>query len=258
MEKNFPPRVYKRRMTIADTLKHVSKLSIKEFGRLGFQIFEKPARQLFSHNARGELVIKPGIEHNQRELAKMALSFPHCSASYNLKQSLKASADGSSLVYSAGCKVLFAVQFTGSTVELVGAAVVVNLKENVMEQRHLTAMARANVSVPSHGLFLELICAKPKSRAATFLLLSLVAKLATQFQVIVCNPTNERARNLFSRHAYERMVPNRDDLMVLRRGAAANAETTYLDMLPGYDNTVKLCTRGGVRDASKTYWDCGR
>lgn len=242
----------------AEILKNVFRLSVKEFGRVGFQILEKPARQLFSHNARGELVRRADIEHNQRELASMALSFAHCSNSYNLKQSLKASRDGSSLVNSAGCKVLFAVKFEGTTVELVGIAVVVNLKENVMEERHLTAIANANVRLPAKGLFIELICAKPKSGAATFLLLTLLNKLATQFNAIACNPTNERARTLFARHGYTTMVPHRNDLVILDRSMAANHENAYLNLLPGYANTMKLCTRGGVRDTSKTYWDCGR
>jgi alkylhydroperoxidase/carboxymuconolactone decarboxylase family protein YurZ len=242
----------------ADVLKNVAKLSTKEFTRMGFQIFEKPARQLFDHNQRGELVARQDIEHNQRELATIALSFQHCSASYNLKQSLRASANGSSLVHSAGCKVLFVVQFAGSTVELVGVAVVVNLKEDVMEQRHLTAMANAGVRLPQNGLFLELICAKPKTGAATLLLLSLLNKLSKQFDSISCNPTNERARNLFARHGYQAMVPTRDDLAILDRSTAAGHASAYFRMLPGYDNTVRLCTRGGIRDPSKTYWDCGR
>tara|TARA_B110001450_G_scaffold234240_1_gene238093 strand:+ start:317 stop:1060 length:744 start_codon:yes stop_codon:yes gene_type:complete len=242
----------------SDVLKNVFKLSMKDFGRLGFQLFEKPARQLFTHNARGELVRRTDIDHNQRELAGMALSFPHCSASYNLKQSLRASSGGASLVNSAGCKVLFAVKFTGSDVELVGLSVVVNLKEDVFEQRHLTAMAKAGVRLPSKGLFVELICAKPETGAATFLLLTMMNKLAKQFDSIVCNPTNEKARTLFARHGYEDMVPTRNDLAILDRSTAANHEGSYLKMLPGHENTVRLCTRGGIRNTSMTYWDCGR
>ena len=242
----------------SDTLKNVSKLSVKEFGRLGFQIFEKPARQLFSHNARGELVRRPDIEHNQRELATMALSFTHCSNAYDIKQSLIRNRNGASLVDSPGCKVLFAVKFDKTNVELVGLAVIVNLKENVLETRHLTAITNSNVRLPNPGLFLELICSKPKSGAATFLLLALLNKLAKQFDAIACNPTNERARNLFARHGYTTMVPNRNDLVLLDRSTAVNHKDAYLDMLPGYANTMKLCTRGGVRDTSKTYWDCGR
>lgn len=244
--------------THADVLKHVAKLSIKEFARMGFQIFEKPARQLFDHNKRGELVAREDIEHNQRELAKMALSFQHCSTSYNLKQSLRASSSGSSLVHSTGCKVLFAVQFTGSTAQLVGVAIVVNLKEDVMEKQHLTAMANAGVRLPQKGLFLELICAKPGTGAATLLLLSLLNKLSKQFDSISCNPTNERARKLFARHGYQAMVPRRNDLAILDRSTAAGHASAYFEMLPGYENTVRLCTRGGIRDSSKTYWDCGR
>lgn len=241
-----------------DLLKNISKLSVKEFSRSGIQLIEKPARQLFTHNARGDLTRRTDIDHNQRELANMALSFAHCSQSYNLKQSLKASANGSSLVYSAGCKVLFAVQFTGTSVELVGLAVVLNWKENVMEQRHLTAMENAGIPFPANGLFIELICAKPRSGAATFLLLTMMNKLAKQFDLIGANPTNEKARALFERHGYERLVPRRDDLVLLTRAVAANGKDSYLKMLPGYENTMKLCTRGGVRDTSKTYWDCGR
>lgn len=241
-----------------DILKNVSKLATKEFGRLGFQLFEKPARQLFTHNTRGELVRRPDIDHNQRELADMALAFTHCSNSYNLKQSLKASSNGSSLVYSSGCKVLFAVKFEGATAELVGIAVVVNLKEDVMEQRHVTALNNANVRLPLNGLFIELVCAKPKSGAATFLLLSLLNKLAKQFDAIACNPTHERARLLFARHGYTNMVPGRNDLAILHRSTAVGHKNAYLDMLPGYAVTMRLCNRGGVRDKLKTYWECGR
>lgn len=241
----------------ADILKNVSRLSIKEFGRLGYQIFEKPARQLFTHNKRGELVRRSDIDHNQSELASMALAFTHCSNSYNLKHSL-IYRNGSSLVYSAGCKVLFAVKFERDTVELVGIAVVVNWKENVMEDHHLTAMVNANVRIPAKGLFIELICAKPKSGAATFLMMSQLNKLAKQVDAIACNPTNAKARGLFERHGYTTMVPGRNDLAILERSTAARHQDAYFDMLLGYANTMKLCIRGGVRDTSKTYWDCGR
>lgn len=242
----------------ADRLRNVAKFSLKEFSRSGFQLIEKPARQLFSHNARGDLIKRDDTNHNQKFLAEMALEFKHCSQSYNLKQSLKASRDGSSLVYSPGCKLLFAVQFSGESAELVGIAVIVNLKEDVMEERHLNAMEAAEVRLPRNGLFLELICAKPKTGAATYLLLSLLNKLAAQKDAIVCNPTNERARNLFDRHGYEEFVPGRNDLAILDRSTAADSEESYLSMLPGYEQTMKFCTRGGVRDRNRTYWDCGR
>lgn len=72
-------------MSQADTLKAISRHDLKEFGRRGFQLFEKPARQLFSNSTTGALIEAPGLQHNQRELARMALTFRHCLGEYNLR-----------------------------------------------------------------------------------------------------------------------------------------------------------------------------
>ena len=81
--------------------------------------------------------------------------------------------------------------------------------------------------------------------------------MAKQKDVILCNPTNAKARALFERHGYDEFA-NRNDLAILDRPTAADHEDAYLDMLPGYAETMRLCTRAGVRDTTKTYWDCGR
>ena len=249
----------------ADTLKTISKHALKEFGRRGFQLFEKPARQLFSHNSTtGALIEAPGLQHNQRELARMALAFRHCSGAYNLRQSLKASpgsdGGGSSLVYSAGCKLLLAVKFDGDAdAELVGLAVVVNLREDVLESRHLRMIAAAGEHLPAGGLWIELVCAKPHSGAATYLLLTMLKTIGGARTCIMANPTNAASRSLmYERHGYEELLPGKPQLAVLTRSAAYAHRQAYLDLLPGYEQTMRLCTRAGIRDTTKTYWDCSR
>lgn len=240
--------------TDTERVKHICKLAMKEFGRSGFQLIEKPARQLFTHTATGQLVARDDITQNQKVLAKLALEFPFCSDQYNLRQSLRASAQGNSLLFSSGCKVVFGIQFSGETAEVVSLGITLNFKPNVMEARHLRAIDDAEVAVPANTIFLELICAKPKTGAATFLLLALLSKLS-QKDAILTNPTNLRARLLFQRHGYEEFA-GRQDLAILRRRVAAENGDRYFEMLPGYAETVRLCTRAGIRDPSKTYWDC--
>ena len=130
-----------------------------------------------------------------------------------------------------------------------------NLREDVMEQRHLRAMEAADAVMPRNAVFLELICSKPKSGSATFLMLSLLSKLAQQKDAIVCNPTNEKAWSLSIGTDMTNSCISRNDLAILDRNTAADFEENYLAMRPGLESTIKLCTRGGVRDTTKTDWD---
>jgi hypothetical protein len=243
----------------ANKLKNIAKLSMKEFTRSGLQLIEKPVRQLFTHDNRGNVIKRDDTSHNQKLLAEMALEFSHCRSTgsgVGLQTSLFKNAEGQTLLKTPGCKILFAIQFSGNTVELIGIAVITNLTENVVENKHLKKVENANMSLPTNSLFLELICAKPHTGAATFLLLSLLNKMVKQKDAILCNPTNNKSRTFLEGHGYQNFLPNSGVFKILTRATAANWENKYLEMLRGYEQSMRICTRQGVRDRTQTYWDC--
>ena len=109
-----------------DTLKEISKVARKEFSRRGYQMFEKPVKQLFDFDDRGNLVVNPNAQHNTAILADMLLRTQICGTVVSLKQSLKLTR-GESLYYNSGCKIIIVVKFEGSTSRLVAFAVIMNL-----------------------------------------------------------------------------------------------------------------------------------
>jgi hypothetical protein len=227
----------------------------EEFSRRGIRLYEKPAQHLFTHDARGRVIVRPDAEQNAKILAEMALKF-NCGNVVGLDQTLRQNVNtGKSLLRNAGCKLLLAVQIVDSNAELVAFAVVMNYKEDVLETRHLQAIHASGTVIPAKTLFLELICSKPKVGGGTYILLRLMSKLATQNAAILCNPTNEKARTLFFKFGFH-VITNRNDLYMLTRSQASGYMETYVSMLPSFEVTQQMCTRSGIRDPRKLYWDC--
>ncbi len=241
--------------THSERLRNVSKMAHEEFAARGVRMFDVPARQMFEYDARGELQVLTTATHNRRTLAQMALDFPHCGTVVALRRSLKLNAaTHTSLLYSPGCRLLMAVHIDRTSVELIGFCLVVNYRDDVLEPRHLRRLTHANVTIAPKTLYLELVCAKPHTGAATYLILRMLSRVDKQFPGgILTNPTNQRARDLFTRHQF---VPLTPDSYRLTRAAAAHAVDAYAALLPGFDTRVEMCTRGGIRDARRTYWDC--
>lgn len=238
-------------------LKEVSRICVKEYTRRGYQLFEKPARQLFSYNARNALVVHPDAQHNAAILARLILGSPMCrSGAVDVRQSLKKNRDFS-LLHLAGCKVICVVRFEGTTSELVAFALVMNFKEECLEEGYLGMLERANVPFPQNGLYLELICALPGHRAMSLTIMYLLKFLGGKYECIVTNPVNEASKKgFYTRHHFEALVPGTKDIAVLTRRQAHASLHLYYALLPGYAETVRMCTRGGIRDRSNTYWDC--
>lgn len=241
--------------TQAETFKELSKAARKEFGRRGYQIFEKPVKQLFDFDPRGNLIVNPSAQHNTAILADMALRTRMCGTVVSLKQSLKLN-HGSSLYYNAGCKLILVVKFEGNTSSLVAFALFMNLKEDCLEDRHLNALNRNGIALPTGGLWLELICAEPGHKGANLIFLYMLKFLVSK-TCILNNPTTSHTRGVFfNRYGFEDFLPGRQELAILTPSEAYRMRDSYYTMLPGYMETMRLCTRGGVRDRSKTYWDC--
>ena len=204
-------------------------MDLVQFRRRGFHILTSRAIHLFSHTKRGDLILKPDADARHRMIGSMLLSFEDGrkdSKLMGLRRSLCASKkDGSSLVYSPGCKVMMVIHFQRSRVDVVGVCVIVDLEESVLERRHSDCLKReAPHLLDPHpgvgrGILLEFICSKPSTGAATFLLLTLSSMLRRRNKksTILCNPTHKRAVDLFSRHGYV-PVPGvtRRDLYLLR------------------------------------------
>jgi len=238
-----------------ETLIAISKAARKEFGLKGFHIFEKPVKQLFDFDGRGNLIVNPSAHHNTAILARMALATPICGNSVDLKQSLKMS-NGSSLYYNAGCKLILVVKFEGDTFSLVAYAIIMNLKENCLEPRHINALNQGGIAVPKGGLWLELICAQPGQKGANLIFLYLLKYLKSK-TCILNNPTTAHSIGVFfTRYEFEELLPGKKELAILYPSVAYSKRESYYTMLPGYAETMRLCTRGGVRDPNKTYWDC--
>lgn len=251
----------------APPLREFSRISAKEFSRKGFQVYEKPVKQLFAFDAGRRLVRKPGIEHNAAALADMLLSTRICdTGGVTLRRSLSMDADGNSLYDIPGCRIVAVVHFEGAASSLAGFTLFMNLSKKVVEKKHLTLIANAGLSLPSGGLWIELICAEPGRKAANAMLLYLLKYLGGAKTCIMANPTSERSRGVFyEKHAYEQFVPGKNAIAILTRAQAHKKLTdgtpfrnreVYEDMIPGYAETLRLCTRSGIKDPRKTYWDC--
>ena len=169
------------RPTLAD-LADVSKLANEEFTReQGVRFFDVPARQLFEYDARGALAVRADAEGNRRLLAQLALEFAHCEAgAVSLRRSLPYSArNDSGLLYVSGARVLLAVRADAARVaHLVALAFVTPLTPAVLEADVLRALGGR---LPcAKGLYVELVCAEPRTGGATYLLLRLLARLVRQ------------------------------------------------------------------------------
>jgi hypothetical protein len=242
--------------TQGERLKELSKAARKEFGRRGYQLFEKPVKQLFDYDAQGNLVVNPLAHHNTAILADMALRTRMCGMVVSLEQSLRMS-NGASLYYNAGCKLVLVVKFEGGSSSLVAFAIIMNLKEDCLESRHRNALHRAGVALPRGGVWLELICAEPGHKGANLIFLYLLKYLSSK-TCILNNPTTAHSKGVFfTRYGFGELLPGSQQLAILTPSEAYRMRDAYYSMLPGYTETMRLCTRGGVRDRSKTYWDCG-
>lgn len=103
------------------------------------------------------------------------------------------------------------------------------------------------------------MCAKPHSGAATYLLLAMLKSISSTKTCLMANFTNASSRRLmYERHGYKEFLPGKPQLAVLTRATAYANRQALLDLLPGHEQTMRLCTRVGIRDKRKTYWDCGR
>lgn len=239
-----------------DALAEVSRLATEEFARAGVRYFEVPARQLFAHDARGALVVRPDAAANRRVLAELALAFEGCAASrsgVSLRRSLPLGADGASLLYAAGARLLCAVALAEGAPRMVALALVTSLRPAVLE----VAVARtaAAAALPPRALYLELVCAAPRTGGATFLLLRLLGRRA--HDGVLAHAVNKQSKALLARHGFE-ALDARGDVLYLSRAAAAADAARYRAMLRTADATRALCTRRGAspRTEARTYWDC--
>jgi hypothetical protein len=233
----------------------VSRLANEEFVRkAGVRLFEVPARQLFVHNARGDLIVNPDAQANRRVLAQLALRFECDAASgVSLQRSLKLGRDGSSLLYATGCKLLCAVAVTEDAPHMIALALIMNLKAPVLEPAVLRRMGSSHL--PLKALYLELVCAAPHTGGATYLLLRLLAKLERTNTGILAYAVNAKSRALLARHFY---TARGTGVYYLTREDAERNIPSYMDLLRTTRVTRDLCTRRGLSrtTAGRTYWDC--
>lgn len=242
---------------MAGTLTYLSKLANEEFTRRGVRLFEVPVRQLFDFNSAGTLVVHPDADENRELLAQMALTATFCrysTSGVSLKRSLQLGSDGkSSLLYAPGCKLLCAVAVQDSlSFKLIGMALVMPLKPAVLEDKVVKILGN---HMPTKALYLELVCAEPKTGAATYLLLRLLSKLERTNTGILAHTVNKKSNELFARNAYEKLGSG--VWYMSRERATRNAESLE-SLLRSSRLTRSLCTRRGStsRTSHRTYWDC--
>jgi len=257
----LPRAIFRAAQAMSDarqTIKTFCKFARTEFVRRGVQVFDKPLRQLFEHKGK-RLVVKPSATHNQEELARMALKFPHCGKQVSLEHCLEPFG-GTSLLHIPGAKLLIAVQFKDAAAEILGIAIVTNLTAVVIEPRFEKRLIAAGVNLPERGLWLELICAKPKTQGATCLLFHLMNSLGGTKECIWSNPIGASSRTLlYERHNWDQVVEGWDVIARLtKQRAAANCKNGPLltGLLPGFETSQRLCTRGGIKNPEKTYYEC--
>ena len=246
-------------------LEGVARVATRELVRRGIEVFDVPLRQLFEHDARGELVARADAVENRAELARLALAFPHCDASksgVSLRRSLNAGADGASLVYAAGARLLLAVEVgdggAAAPPRAVGLAVTMPVRANVLEANVLGALSR-DYHLPTGALFLELVCGAPHTGVASLLLLRLAGRLARAHTGLLAHAVNKRSVALLERHGYGRPTRRADVLYLSREVARIRAASEYEEeLLRTGDATRRLCTRAGAtaRTADRRYWDC--
>lgn len=238
-------------------LKEIAQLASEEFLRRGVRVFEVPAKQLFTHDASGELVVLQEAKYNRRMLASMALEFEECkqaTSGVSLRRSLTLGDNGASLLYATGCKVMCAIQVEAGQPRMIALALIMTLRPQVLENSVLKAIR----DVPPKALFLELICAQKDTGGATLLLLRLLAKLSTAAYAdgILAHAVNKKSKALFQKHQYEALSPSVYRLTKQRALAKVHAYETQL--LRSAERTRELCTRQGATAATarKTFWDC--
>lgn len=99
----------------------------------------------------------------------MALKASFCGSAVNLRRSLSLDSDGQSLLYNAGCNLLIVVLFEGNSSRMVAFTLIMNLKEDCLEGKHLRILKSRDIALPSGGLWMELICAETGHKGANLL-----------------------------------------------------------------------------------------
>lgn len=241
-------------------LKEVAQLASEEFLRDGVRVFEVPAKQLFEHDDQGTLIVLRAAASNRRELARMALEFEGCqfdSSGVSLRKSLTLHGD-SSLLYSTGCKVVCAIKVEAGRPRMIGFALVMSLRAQVLESSVVRALEKRFGELPRKALYLELICAEKSTGGGSLLLLRLLSKLSTASCAdgIVAQTVNNGSKKLFKKHRYEALTPN---VFHLTKATAVNHLDTYkTQILSTTTVTRALCTRNGAtaNTSRRTFWDC--
>jgi len=218
----------------------------------GNVFFHKPARQLFTHSASKQLIAKEGITGNAKLFAEMLLESTFCDMSLiGIKQSLTVGQDGGSLLYQPGCTVILLVNV--ENVELLGFMVVMNFNVNCLEQRFVRMLERRHMSLPKSATWLELICVKPHSRNGPIMCTELLRYLS-KTDCLLTNPSNPRAQKFFyERMKWSQFFPDAKSLAILK-----SPDIPYYHNLIGFnsENFVKVCSRSGIRDPTRVYWEC--
>ena len=244
-------------------LDEIARMASEELLRRGVRIFDVPVRQLFAHDERGKLVANPSAQENRADLAELALAFPHCrhsTSGVSLRRSLALSADGASLLYATGARLLLAVEvLADGSARAQGLALYMALRPQFLEGTVLSALSR-DYHLPTKALYLELVCGAPHTGAASLLLLRLVGKMARGAATgILAHTVNAASAALLRRHGYTLPTSRRDVFYLTREVARIRATADYeTDLLRTGEQTRRLCTRPGAtaRTADRRYWDC--
>lgn len=262
-------------------LKHVAQLAKQELALgVGAQLFDIPSKQLFDHDSRGELRALPSAQENRRTIATLALDFEYCSRTVDgveLRDSLRLVSGYPLLVDAVGSKLLSAVSVHGDgDLEMIGQFLYMDLRVKDLGRPRCplpvdmdeALQSLSNVSRFDSSIYLELVCSKPHSGAATLLLLCLVKKLDGAKRGIMTDAINSSSQKFFKTMGFQEInrspslwwLPKEEAMRLARlprsRGGARKAG--FLDHLRSPEELESLCTRKGLTRATahKTYWDC--
>ena len=244
---------------MTEALATVARAAREESLYRGIRVLEVPARQLFEYDGRGQLAVHPDAQSNRRVLARAILASEACqrvTSGVSLRDSLKYDAKSDSgMLYAAGAKFVVAARADTDGVHVDGFAFVCNLKPAVVEPAVLRAL---DGKLPAKALYLELICATPRTGAATVVLLHLVRKLTTKTVTgVLAHAVNKKSRDLLTKHGYA-LATSRRDIFYLSAADARRDAARYDALLRRGDAVRDLCTRTGQTRATRgrVYWDC--
>ena len=200
------------------------------FRRAGLKIIEKKASDLLKHDHNGKLTNQTGLNDSDMHLSNSMLSFRYCSDQVNIHRSFEINSFETdlNLLLVPGCRFLIVLD---KNKKVVAFAAIMNLSDSVIEYNKMQKLKRNKVVLPAQSIYVELICAKPKTGSATFLLLTLLGKLTIK-NSILSNPCTLASKSLFyDRHQYTQLLKGWNAIAILTKEHAKQNLDVYMEML---------------------------